>query len=62
MTVDWFLRHISSQWRYEEVACARYLERATKLKFLVDFGFENAPDLAFNHLESLPDDYPMGHA
>jgi hypothetical protein len=45
-----------------ELAAALYLQDNTKLRFLCEFGFRNASDIAFAHMESQPYDYVWGLA
>ncbi len=44
---------------FSQMAYARYLEQEG-LRFCVDFGFENAESLAWDHLEA--GNFMMGHA
>ena len=44
---------------FAQLAYARYLEQEG-LVFIVDFGFENAEDIAWNKLEQ--DEFILGHA
>lgn len=61
MKVDEFIK-LYPHYEYEaiELAAARVLERRTKLRFLYEFGFENAPDIAFDLLEEAPSEYFCG--
>lgn len=48
-----------------QYACCDFLERhAPHLRFMYDYGYENAESLVWPMLESVPVvwDYPVGHA
>lgn len=50
MTVDEFLKTFpDTKATQEQILCCRYLQ-LTGLRFLIDFGFQNAPDLTWDDL------------
>ena len=60
--VDWFLAAFQDyEVSFEQLAYAHYLETRGK-RFCIDFGFENAEDLAWQLLEEEPYEQPIGHA
>ena len=60
MRIKEFLRHYPNyRVNSSQLAYANYLEREGQI-FLIDFGFENAEDIAWHHLEA--GDYLLGHA
>lgn len=61
MRVDEFIK-MYPDYEYEaiELAAARVLERRTGLRFLYEFGFHNAPEMAFDLLEEAPSEYFQG--
>jgi len=60
MPVEKFLT-LFPEYRYtwDQLVYAKYCER-NGMRFLVDFGFENAESLAWEHIEN--GDFLLGHA
>ena len=60
LTIDLFLKHVAKELpTFSQMAYARYLEQEG-LRFCVDFGWENAEEIAWDRLER--GESILGHA
>lgn len=48
--VDKFIERFPDDMTPEQAACCRYLERRG-LRFMIDFGYTNAPDMVWRELD-----------